>query len=93
MNHLMQATERNIPMKDAIESAESELAELHSRLVHITSVLHPVLAPENPIGCGSVEPNPPIKQESPLVMDMRNLAAGIKDANRIIEVLMARIEV
>ena len=93
MNHLMQATERNIPMKNVIESAEQELAELHSRLVHITSVLHPVLAPENPNGGAAVDPSKLAREESPLVRDVRNLAAGINDASRIIEALMARIEV
>ena len=93
MNRPMQATERNIPMKDAIESAEQELAEFHSRLVHLDSVLQPVLTPENPTGCGSVDLSKLAREESPLVRDVRNLAAGIKEANRIIEALMARIEV
>lgn len=93
MNHPMQATERNIPMKDAIESAEQELAELHSRLVHLDSALRPVLTPENINGCASVDAPKLAREESPLVRDVRNLAAGIKDANRIIEALMARIEV
>ena len=89
----MQSVERNIPMKNVIESAEQELAELHSRLVHITSVLHPVLAPENINGCASVDASKLAREESPLVRDVRNLAAGINDASRIIEALMARIEV
>ena len=89
----MQSTERNIPMRDAIESAESNLAELHSRLVHLDSALRPVLTPENTDGCLKVEPNPPIKEESPLVMDMRNLAAGINGANKIIGELLNRLEV
>lgn len=93
MNHPMNSVERNIPMKDAIESAEKNLAELHSRLIHLDSALRPVLTPENPNGCIKAEPNPPIKEESPLVMDVRNLAAGIDGANRIIEVLLNRLEV
>lgn len=93
MNGHMQVTERSIPMKDAIESAESNLAELHSRLAHLDSALRPVLTPENTNVGLKVEPNPPIKQESPLVMDMRNLAAGINGANRIIEELLNRLEV
>lgn len=93
MNHPMQATERNIPMKDAIESAERNLGDLHSRLVHLDSALRPVLTPENPNGGLKVEPNPPIKEESPLVMDMRNLAAGINGANKIIGELLNRLEV
>ena len=93
MNGHMQVTERNIPMKDAIESAESNLAELHSRLVHLDSALRPVLTPENTNGCLKVEPNQPSKEESPLVMDMRNLAAGINGANKIIGELLNRLEV
>ena len=93
MNHLMQATERNIPMKDAIESAESNLAELHSRLVHLDSALRPVLTPEN-MNSGAVpDPMPPTKEESPLVIDVRNLAAGINIANKIIGELLNRLEV
>lgn len=93
MDRPMQATDRNIPMKDAIESAEKNLAELHSRLIHLDSALRPVLTPENINGCAKAEPVPPIKQESPLVMDMRNLAAGINGANKIIEELLNRLEV
>lgn len=93
MDHSMQATARNIPMQGAIESAEKNLAELHSRLVHLDSALRPVLTPENTNGCLKAEPNPPIKEESPLVMDVRNLAAGINGANKIIEELLNRLEV
>lgn len=93
MNHPMQSTERNIPMKDAIESAERNLADLHSRLVHLDSALRPVLTPENPNGCASGDPKQPSKEESPLVIDVRNLAAGINVANRIIEELLNRLEV
>ena len=93
MNHPMQATERNIPMKDAIESAERNLGDLHSRLVHLDSALRPVLTPENPNGGASCEPKQPSKEESPLVIDVRNLAAGINVANKIIEELLNRLEV
>ena len=89
----MQATERNIPMKNAIELAEQEIAEIHSRLVHLASILHPVLTPEN-MNSGAVpDPMPPTKEESPLVMSVRNLGACSKAANRTIEELIRRIEV
>lgn len=96
MNSPMQATERNIPMKDAIESAEKNLAELHSRLLHLEERLRPVLTPPSmdTVAESCVDLKVAIhKEESPVVRDVRNIAAGINGGSKIIEDLLRRIEV
>jgi len=93
MNTPLLGTERNIPMRDAIESAEKNLSELHSRLVHLEEMLRPILTPNSVDACANGGPVPTPKEESPVVRDVRNIAAGISGASRIIEALLNRIEV
>jgi hypothetical protein len=92
MHTPMQATERNIPMKEALESAEKNLAELHAILVDLAERLRPVLTPESK-DCAGIGPGAPMMQHSPIVMDIHNLAFGITAATNKLGYIFSRIEV